>query len=84
MNKFKLSLFAVITATAVGCGGGGGGGNFDNTTQDEIVTVGDGTNGSTQDEIVTVGDGTNYRITSFVIYTVGQKQKSSQVKLTLE
>ena len=26
MNKFKLALFAVITAGAVGCGGGGGGG----------------------------------------------------------
>ena len=26
MNKFKLSLFALIAATFVGCGGGGGGG----------------------------------------------------------
>ena len=26
MNKFKLSLFAVIAAGVVGCGGGGGGG----------------------------------------------------------
>ena len=32
MNKFKLSLFAVIAAGAVGCGGGGGGGDAAGTT----------------------------------------------------
>ena len=34
MNKFKLSLFALIAATVVGCGGGGGGGTSgdDNAT----------------------------------------------------
>jgi len=32
MNKFKLSLFAVIAAGVVGCGGGGGGGGGTGTT----------------------------------------------------
>ena len=33
MNKFQLSLFALITATVVGCGGGGGGGTAGNDNE---------------------------------------------------
>ena len=33
MNKFKLSLFALIAATVVGCGGGGGGGTAANDNE---------------------------------------------------
>ena len=42
MNKFKLSLFALIAATVVGCGGGGGGGtaaNDNGTTSVSTATA---------------------------------------------
>ena len=41
MNKFKLSLFAVIAAGLVGCGGGGGSkaDSLDNSTHNEVVNV---------------------------------------------
>ena len=40
MNKFKLSLFALIAATFVGCGGGGGGGTAANDNETTPVATG--------------------------------------------
>jgi len=42
MNKFKLSLFAVIAAGVVGCGGGGGGGTGTTSYAPGEVVVDDG------------------------------------------
>ena len=66
MNKFKLSLFALIAATFVGCGGGGGGGtaaNDNETTPVATATgsvVSDSGSSPTQTYILFGNKGTHY------------------------